>query len=38
MRAADPVSYGVSDAEARRELGYETRDLDARLRTLLRSS
>lgn len=35
IRAADRVSYGVSDAKARRELGYATRDLDTGLRTLL---
>jgi dihydroflavonol-4-reductase len=38
IQAADRVSYGVSDAKARRELGYETRDLDTGLRSLLRSS
>lgn len=38
IRATDRVSYGVSDAKARRELGYETRDLDGGLRTLLRST
>jgi dihydroflavonol-4-reductase len=36
IRATDRVSYGVSDAKARRELGYATRDLDAGLWTLLR--
>jgi dihydroflavonol-4-reductase len=36
IRAADRVSYGVSDAKARRELGYATRELDTGLRTLLR--
>jgi dihydroflavonol-4-reductase len=35
IRAADRVSYGVSDAKARRELGYKTRDLDAGLRSLV---
>jgi nucleoside-diphosphate-sugar epimerase len=38
IRAADRVSYGVSDVKARSELGYATRDLDAGLRTLLSSS
>ncbi|MBA3687696.1 MAG: NAD-dependent epimerase/dehydratase family protein [Chloroflexi bacterium] len=35
--AADDVTYWATDAKARRELGYQTRDLDAGLRTLLRS-
>jgi dihydroflavonol-4-reductase len=38
IRAADRVSYGVSDAKARRELGYVTRNLEAGLRTMLRPS
>jgi len=35
IRAADRVSYGVSDEKARRELGYQTRDLEAGFRSML---
>jgi hypothetical protein len=35
IRTSDGVSYGVSDAKARSELGYVTRGLEAGLRTLL---
>jgi dihydroflavonol-4-reductase len=35
IRAADRVSYSVSDAKARNELGYVTRDLETGLRSLL---
>ena len=35
IRAADGVTYWFSDAKARRELGYEPRDLETGLRSLL---
>ncbi len=35
IRSSDGVTYWASDAKARRELGYEPRDLEAGLRTLL---
>ena len=35
IRSSEGVSYAVSDAKARRQLGYLTRDLDAGLRSLL---
>jgi len=35
IRAADGVTYWFSDAKARRQLGYEPRDLETGLRSLL---
>jgi dihydroflavonol-4-reductase len=35
IRAADGVTYWFSDARARRELGYEPRDVESGLRSLL---